>query len=457
LGLMLASYRNCGWHDSCGNPRRRLALFHHDIWAFRGMTTDGTRQNGDRHLLFIDMCYSLETVRNRNLHQFFHSRHSGGYFKKVWGLHPMVDRVTPDRPRAVKFTEFSPDQVVIEAAAELYRWPGHLLPVNVLVSQGKLLYTIARLVKSQDISAIAAIDPFYTGLFGLVLKRLCRRPLIVHVIANYDDLYEADGSLAMPQLLRFRWVEKKLAKLVYSRADLVAAGTPTLVNYAVRNGARPERVHFFPLSKAIHPIHFTPPEQRPSPDAVLARMNVPAADHYLLTVSRMVAIKKVVDALKAMRIVMDAEPSVIGLFAGEGPQREELERLATAYGIRDRIVFLGGVDQETLSHIIPRCISVAPMPGMTLFESALGGSPTIAYDRDALIAALVKDGDSGFLAEFEDYQTLGRRALEVVRDRALRDALGRRIRENALPYIDFDALYRREADAFDHMFATVSP
>lgn len=145
---------------------------------------------------------------------------------------------------------------------------------------------------------------------------------------------------------------------------------------------------------------------------------------------------------------------MIGLFAGEGPQREELERLANAYGIRDRIVFLGAVDQEILSRIIPRCISVAPMPGMTLFESALGGSPTIAYDRDALISALVKDGDTGFLAEFEDYQTLGKRTLEVVRDADLREALSKRIRENALPYIDFEALYRREADAFDQMFAT---
>ena len=409
----------------------------------------------EKSLLMIDMCYPLELVTARNLEQFFHARHSGGYFGKVWGLHPMADRVRRIRPREIEFIPFSGTQTVIEGAAELYDWPRFLMPLNLLASQARLLRVIVRLVKDEKISAIGTMDPFYTGLFGLILKKICKRPLIVHVIANYDDLYEADGSLAMPQLLRFRWVEKKLARIVYSRADLVAAGTPTLVGYAVRNGAKPEKVSFFPLSKSINPLHFTAPNARADPTAALARLGLPPAEHYLLTVSRLLPIKKVEDALRAMKAVMDEEPSVVGVFAGEGPQRAELEELATSLGIRDRTFFLGAVDQQTLSEIIPRCISVAPMPGMTLFECALGGSPTISYNRDALIAALVRDGDTGFLVDFEDHVTLGKKTLELVRDRELRERLGARIREHALSYTDLDAVYSHEREAFDRMFASV--
>lgn len=419
--------------------------------------TDGARplQDSEKSLLMIDMCYPVELVKARNLEQFFHARHSGGYFGKVWGLHPMADRVRRIPPREIEFIPFSDTQTVIEGAAELYDWPRYLMPFNLLLSQGRLLRVVRRLVKKEDISAIGTMDPFYTGLFGLILKKICRKPLIVHVIANYDDLYEADGSLAMPQLLRFRWVEKRLAKIVYSRADLVAAGTPTLVEYAVRNGAKPEKVSFFPLCKSINPLHFTAPKARADPAAALARLGLPLAEHYLLTVSRLLPIKKVEDALRAMKAVMDEEPSVIGVFAGEGPQRAALEDLATSLGVRDRTFFVGAVDQQTLSEIIPRCISVAPMPGMTLFECALGASPTISYNRDALIAALVRDGDTGFLVDFEDHVTLGKRTLELVRDRELRERLGARLREHALSYTDLDAVYRHEREAFDRMFASV--
>lgn len=414
-----------------------------------------TQKNSDKSLLIIDMCYSLELVKSRRLEQFLHARHSGGYFTKVWGLHPMADRVRTVPPKGIEFISFSPRQTVIEGAAEQYRWPKPLLPLNLLMSQGKLLRTITRLVKDEDISAIATMDPFYTGLLGLILKALCKRPLIVHVTSNYDDLYEADGSLAMPQLFRFRSVEKALARTVLSRADLVAAGTPTLVEYAIRNGAKRDRVSFFPLAKAINPVHFTPPSERPAAEAALARLNVPPVQHYLLTVSRLLPMKKVVDALRAMKVVMDEEPSVVGLFAGEGPQQEELERLVSLLDIRDRTFFLGALDQETLSQIIPRCISVAPMPGMTLFECALGGSPIVAYNRDALIADLVKDGDTGFLADFEDYETLGKKTLELVRDAELRERLGARIRKHAASYTDLDSLYRHEWEAFDEMFTSV--
>jgi glycosyltransferase involved in cell wall biosynthesis len=432
-------------------PRRNAA----DL-AHTAEKADTSLDARDRRLLFIDMCYSLEAVRARGLHQFFHARHSGDYFTKVWGVHPMADRAGTGPRRDIRFIEFSPNQIVIEGAAELYPWPAFLLPLNLVCSQARLLRRLVRLIHDEDISAIAAVDPFYTGLVGVILKRICRKPLIVHVIANYDDLYDADGTLAMPQLLRFRWVEKALARAVYSRADLVAAGTPTLMDYAVRNGADVERVRFFPLSKTIHPIHFTVPGERLDPDEELKRLNVPPADHYLLTVSRIVPSKKVVDALKAMKIVMDEEPSVIGLFVGEGPQRQELERLASAYGVADRVRFLGILDQETLSRVMPRCISVAPLPGMTLFESALAGSPTVAYNRDALIAALVIDGETGFLTDFADYQTLGKKTLELVRNPSLRARLGANIRENALPYVDLESLYRREREAFDEILATTT-
>ena len=44
----------------------------------------------DRSCLHIDLAYPTEEVFRRGHQQFFEARHSGDYFKAVWGLHPIV-------------------------------------------------------------------------------------------------------------------------------------------------------------------------------------------------------------------------------------------------------------------------------------------------------------------------------------------------------------------------------
>ena len=263
--------------------------------------------------------------------------------------------------------------------------------------------------------------------------------MIVHVIASYDDLYEADESLAMAQLPRFRGVEKRRARAVLARTPSATGRTPK--GCASRRSPRRS-------TRSTSP----PPAERPDPEAALARLRgVLRADHDLLTVSRMVPIKKVVDALLGMSMVTDEEPSVIGLFASGGPQRKELERMA---GVRpagqDRLP--RPVDQDVLGQILPRCISMAPIPGMTLVESALGGSPTVSYDRDALIAPWCRTATP---ASSSTSRITRRWGSGCGAGQARRPAgrMAARIREHVLPYADLDALYRKEGEAFDEMFA----
>ena len=335
-----------------------------------------------RRALYIDMAYSTQEVWNCGHEQFFEARHSGSYFSKVWGLHPMVDRVSGNRDRRIDYIDFSPRQTVIEGRSELFPLPKFFLPINLIISQLTLLFKMSRLVRRENISIIIATDPMYSGLFGLIVKAICKRPLAVYILANYDDLYELLGSLAMPKLFRSRAVEKWISRLVLSRADLVAAGTHTLVDYAIRNGAKHEKVTVFLVSKYMNAVHRVPPSERADPEEAFSRLGIPPAEAYLLSVARLMPEKHVEDALKAMKFVMDRVPNVVGIFAGDGPLRSDLEKMALDLGVGDRTFFLGVVDQQTLSEIIPRCITLSPLTGMALFECAMGGSPAIAYDRD---------------------------------------------------------------------------
>jgi len=245
-------------------------------------------------------------------------------------------------------------------------------------------------------------------------------------------------------------------RFVLRRADLTAPGTATLLDYCIRNGSDPEKAAVFPVSKNLNRLHFVPPEERGDADAALARLNIPLGRPYLLSVSRLLPEKHVDHALQAMKIVIDRHPEAIGLFAGEGPLRPQLEEMATQMGIRDKIMFLGLVDQDTLAQIIPRCITLSPLTGMALFETSLGASPAVAYDRDSQVAALVKDGETGFLVDFLDYRTMGARAIELIEDADMRCRMAGAIRQCALDQADPDILYRHEAEAFDRMFAQLS-
>lgn len=405
----------------------------------------------ERSLLYIDMAYTLETVLAKQHQQFFEMRHSGGYFDRVWGVHPIAD-IAGKRSRRIETVEFSPRQTVIEGAAEMLPLPRFLLPLNFLVSQWKLARMLARLILDENVSMITAVDAYYAGLLGLVLRRLTKRPLAVAVFSNQDDLYAATGALAMPRLLPFRFLERWAARFVLSRADLVIAGNRNNMGFALANGAR-RQMAIIPVSKNMAAVHLLAPEQRAPPEALLARFGIAPDAPLLLSVGRLLALKHPDEAVRAMARVIGECPEAAGLLAGDGPMREELEALIAKLGMTGKIHFLGQIDQLDLSRLIPRCITLSPLTGMALIECGLGGSPTVAFDRDWQ-AEFIEDGVNGFILPFLDHEAMARRAIELVRDPALRARMGRAARERALDFADQERIHAHERAVYDELLAT---
>src|SRR5690606_8604852 len=144
-------------------------------------------------LLYIDMAYTVEMVRQKRHLQFFEMRHSGGYFSRVWGLHPLAD-AAGKKSRNIEFVEFSERQTVVEGVAGMLGLPKALMPLDFLYSQWRLMRRLKRLIVEERIGMISATDAYYSGLVGVILKRMTGRPLAVAVYANQDDLYAATGA-----------------------------------------------------------------------------------------------------------------------------------------------------------------------------------------------------------------------------------------------------------------------
>ncbi len=121
------------------------------------------------------------------------------------------------------------------------------------------------------------------------------------------------------------------------------------------------------------------------------------------------------------------------IIAGEGPMRDELERLAGGLGLRDRVVFAGHLTQEQLTHVYRRadafCLAstVAKdgdrdgLPNVIL-EAMAFGVPVVASNLSAIPEAVI-DEETGLLAAPGSPQDLAAQLERALDDRELRARL----------------------------------
>lgn len=399
-------------------------------------------------IIYIDLAYTRAIVERRGHEDYWHARDSDGYFGRVWGVHPTADVPDREERHEVRVSRFSPVQISIEGTSRCMRWPRALDPLNLLISQSRLLIGLIRAFRRRDAAVVFANDPLYCGLFGLLLAWGIRRPLVVFIPAEYDQGYADTGRIANPRLLRFRWVEQALMHLVFRKAKMVIAAADSIERLARRYGADPQRIARLRHGKYIARAHLADPQERHAPP--WERLRIPEASNYLIFFGRHNVFKHPTDALRAMGYVLERREDVIGIFGGDGEMREDLERLATALGCADRVVFTGLLDQRTLSELLPHAITLSPLAGMALIESALAGSPIVAYDLDWQ-AEFVEDGRSGFIVPGGDWRAMGDRALNLVDEFELRSRFSRAIRCKALAFVDRKGAMAEEHAAYDKL------
>ena len=403
-----------------------------------------------RSILYIAAEYRVAELKAKKHEHNFEARHGSGYFDRVWSVHPTADLVGAGKHR-IELIRFSSRQLVVEGVTELFRLPRLLLPLNFLLSQAALLKVMRRLVRKHDISVVAATDPFLSGIQAWLLSILTGKPLVIRNGGNYEELYREAGALAMPRLIPSYRLQTMIARFVLSRADLVAGNNRNNLGWAVANGAR-KHTAIIPISGNIQRIHMRPPEERTKGLETFAKLGLPFGAPALIYVGRLLKLKQADEALRAMALVIVEEPSTIGILAGDGPMRGELEELAVSLGVRDRVFFTGQTTQEDLSEIIPHCVTVSPLTGLSLIECGLGGSPPVGYDRDWQ-AEFIEDGVNGFLVADHDVRAMAERLLRIVREPQLKERLSKAIRQRALRQMDPDEVRRLEKEAFDKVLA----
>ena len=151
------------------------------------------------------------------------------------------------------------------------------------------------------------------------------------------------------------------------------------------------------------------------------------------TVGWLLSIKGPMHLLKAMSNVWESHPEVCLIFVGKGDLEKGLKEEARRIGVWDKVKFLGWRDDIPE---IMQVLDVFVLPslnegmGRVLVEAMAEGKPVVA-SRVGGILDLIKEGQNGFLAEPGDEKSLAIAIKKLLKDKKMRDEMGKRGREIA--------------------------
>jgi glycosyltransferase involved in cell wall biosynthesis len=173
----------------------------------------------------------------------------------------------------------------------------------------------------------------------------------------------------------------------------------------------------------------------------------------ILCIGRLIPEKGIDLAIAALAALSSAIPSARLVIAGDGPERERLERQARDLGVARRVDFLGWISHERMPAVIAGA-SVVVVPsrwqeafGMVAIEAAWQGRPTVAA-RVGGLPEPVADGETGFVVAPEDSAALARAIATLLTDRRLAARMGTAARARASTYYGVE----RYADDYEQLY-----
>src|SRR5205823_5978835 len=151
------------------------------------------------------------------------------------------------------------------------------------------------------------------------------------------------------------------------------------------------------------------------------RLLAPNDEKILVHVSNFRAVKRISDAIRAFKIILDSGVKAKFLLVGDGPDRAECEALARELGIWQQTRFLG--KQAELASILS-ISDVFLIPsgnesfGLSALEAMACAVPVVSSDVGGLPEVNV-DGETGFIVKMGDVDALAKKTLELLTNESL--------------------------------------
>lgn len=147
-----------------------------------------------------------------------------------------------------------------------------------------------------------------------------------------------------------------------------------------------------------------------------SQMGFEAGQKVILNIGELLPNKNQQMAIRMMPKLVQAYPDAVLLIAGNGPEKENLERLIQELGMQNHVKLLGYVTNlQDYQHIADVCVSCSKREGLPLniVEAMMSGTP-VAATVNRGHRELIQDGETGFLVDVNDHMALANRVLRYL-------------------------------------------
>jgi len=162
------------------------------------------------------------------------------------------------------------------------------------------------------------------------------------------------------------------------------------------------------------------------------------------TIKQLASIYGIDTLIKSFHIVIKNNPKTkLKLqIIGDGPERENLQRLTYELGIQQFVDFLGKVE----NHLLPKYynnfsvavfLSISESFGVVAIESMACECPVIVSNAEGF-TEVVKDNETGFIVPIRDIEATAKAIQKFINNDSLREKMGRKGRERVLNLFDWN-------------------
>jgi glycosyltransferase involved in cell wall biosynthesis len=248
----------------------------------------------------------------------------------------------------------------------------------------------------------------------------------------------------------FRPTSRLSTRLKYGAADRIFAISQGVAQVMTEWGARPERI------RVIYSAVSTEDQSRP--DRV-GNLRVRFAGKRIVgCIGAFTPEKDHATLLRAARRVQQEQPGVAFVLLGDGELRADLEKQATALGLKD--VFFEGFQDDPYSYLRTFeafvLTSRAEGLGSSILDAFTYGVPVVATLAGG-VAELVCDGASGVPCAVGDDAAIAQGILSVLRDSALAERLRTGARRRLLEEFTADRMTSRYVEVYTELLDQKGP
>ncbi|MEM4854728.1 MAG: glycosyltransferase [Sulfolobales archaeon] len=150
---------------------------------------------------------------------------------------------------------------------------------------------------------------------------------------------------------------------------------------------------------------------------------------------RLVQKRGVKNLIEAMPKIIKEIPGAKLVIAGEGPEKQRLQRLAEKLSVASHVTFLGLVPYEYVPSLV-KSSTVVVIPSLmeghsaSVIEAMAAAKPVIAT-RVGGVAEIIKDGETGVLVDPESPDQIANAVVKILKDRDLARKLAEKAAEKA--------------------------